>query len=283
MKLHPLSLTRSPSQAAQINPPKITLNPMKQLAKPSPLRLSGAAILAASLAAVAVPAARADYIKVNSLNIAPGGTFFFGGSSETVLQSTQHGMIVQGANAGAQAANITSAYNNLLLAYNGFDWLGTGLTSYQVRTDAQINGVLGVMLYDNNQLFYSNFAGATGLDTIPDGNANQVLMRMTYAGDFDGNGAIDSGDYGLLDFYLGSGLIKQGDINFDGVIDGGDYGLLDYVLSFQPYGNLGSSTTFFAGGGKDGVVPEPASGALLLAGGAWLIGLRRRKQAQLKN
>ena len=80
----------------------------------------------------------------------------------------------------------------------------------------------------------------------------------------------------MLDFYLGSSLVKQGDINGDNALDGGDYGVLDFVLGSQVYGPLGASVT----GASPGVaaVPEPTSGALLVFGAAFISALRRKKQ-----
>jgi len=131
-----------------------------------------------------------------------------------------------------------------------------------------------VMMYDNNQLNYTNFGGVVGLDSDP--NFNQVMLRMSYQGDFDANGIIDGTDYGLEDFYLGAGLIPQGDITADNVIDSLDYGLMDFVLGNQVYGPLGNAVAPSPAGATP--VPEPVSGALILLGGVCLFGRRRSKK-----
>ena len=196
-------------------------------------------------------------------------------STDTVASAALNGLIIQAADSGAQATNITNVYNALTTGFNAGDWLGTGITSPTAAADAQINGVLSVMLYDNTQLGFANFAGATNLDTVPDTDLNQVMTRITYAGDYDASGTITSADYGLLDYYFSQALTPQGDINFDNVVKSGDYGLLDYTFSTQAYGDL-TNVTALSGSLKSAVVPEPMSFALLLSGVACVLSLRKR-------
>jgi len=237
-------------------------------------RFAKVATLAVAASAGSSLTARADYLFLNSLSIAAGGTLNMSGASETPAAAALHGLIVQAPDAGAQLANITSIRGWINSGYNAGDWLGTGITAPTVATDAGINGVLSVMLYDNTQINYANFATYTGLASP----FNQVFARVTYTGDFDASGTIDGTDYGYLDAYLGGGLLAQGDINADGFVDGSDYGILDAVLGGQVYGNL-TVIGSIAGDGKPpgGVVPEPASLTLLLSGAVALLGARRRK------
>lgn len=220
-------------------------------------------------------AAHADYLFSNSLSIVSGGTLSLSGASETPAAAALHGLIVQASNAGNQLANIASIRGWINSGYNAGDWLGTGITAPTVATDAVINGVLSVMLYDNTQINYANFATYTGL-VAP---FEQVFARVTYTGDFDASGTIDGTDYGYLDAYLGGGLLAQGDINADGFVDGSDYGILDAVLGGQVYGNLTAIGSSIVGDGKPpgAVVPEPASVTLLLSGAVALLSARRRK------
>ena len=212
-------------------------------------------------------------VYTNSLSLGPTSTLNLS-PSNTPSNGAANGLIVQAANAGAQATNLTNISGWTNTGFNGGDWLGTGITSTTTRTDATTNGVLGVMIYDNTQLNYAKWQGRAGLDADP--NFNQMLLRITYTGDFDGDGQVTTLDYSLEDFYLGSSLLKQGDLNADGAINSLDYSSIDYTFGFQPYGSLGDATAL-AGGGKSGsVVPEPASGALLMLGLAGLAGIRRR-------
>jgi hypothetical protein len=226
-------------------------------------RTGKATVLASALLCAAGSLAQAVTLDLGNLSIAAGGT----------LDVTNNAVVVRAASSPAQATNITNIKGWVNLGYNGGLWDGTGIASATAETDALVNGVLAVMFYDNNQLGFPNFEGVVGLDTDP--LFNQTMFRLTYAGDFDASGTVDGSDYGLLDFYLGSGLIAQGDLNADGIIDGGDYGLVDFVLGFQVYGPLGNSVApspaFTAS------VPEPTSGVLLLSGALAALGLRRRK------
>jgi hypothetical protein len=248
------------------------MTPMK---KSTNHRLAQAVALTIAASAVFTSGAQANYLKVGGFNLAAGGTFNMSESTDTVANAALNGLIIQAADAGAQATNITNVYNALTTGFNAGDWLGTGVTSPTVAADAAVNGVLGVMLYDNTQLGFANFAGATNLDTVPDTDLNQVMTRITYSGDYDASGNIDSGDYGLLDYYFSQALTPQGDINFDNVVDSGDYGLLDYTFSTQAYGDL-TNVTALSGSLKSAVVPEPMSFALLLSGVACVLSLRKR-------
>lgn len=234
-----------------------------------------------ALAVVFAPSVQAAYHKYSSFTIIPTGTYLTGDVGESVANTATIGLIVQAANAGANATNVTNIAGYIATGFNAGDWLGTGMTSPAVKIDAGVNGVLGVMLYDNSLLNYAKWAGALNLDTIPDTNFNQVLSRVSYSGDFTGDGMVTADDYGLLDFYLSAGYNAQGDLNGDGFITPDDYGILDYVLSFQPYGSL-TDLSAFSGGGKisgASVVPEPASVTLLLSGAVCLLGMRKRKRS----
>jgi hypothetical protein len=261
----------------------INLESPKSFTNPPWLRLGKATLIAAALASglVASTSSGAVVTDVRSLNIAAGGKLDVTGNSPAttagVLAATKNAVIVRAPNTATQGTNITSIRGWVNTGYAGGAWTGTGITSGTAALDAQSNGVLGVMMYDNTQLGYTNFAGVTGLDSDP--LFNQTMLRMTYTGDYDASGKVDGGDYGLLDFYLGSGLIAQGDINADGLVDGGDYGLVDFVLGSQVYGNLGSSVVGPgpAPGASPAAVPEPVSGAFLLTGTALLLASRKRK------
>jgi len=251
---------------------------MKPMKKSTNHRLAQAVALTIAASAVFTSGAQANYLKVGGFNLAAGGTFNMSSSTDTVANAALNGLIIQAANAGAQATNLTNVYGALTTGFNGGDWLGTGVTSPTVAADAAVNGVLGVMLYDNTQLGFANFAGATNLDTVPDTDLNQVMTRITYSGDYDASGTINGLDYGLLDYYIASALIPQGDLNFDGVLNGSDYGVVDYTIATPAYGNLTNVTALSDSSPKSsGVVPEPTSAILILLSSLSTIALSRKR------
>jgi hypothetical protein len=63
-----------------------------------------------------------------------------------------------------------------------------------------------------------------------------VIVKYSYAGDLNLDGADRRGDYGIIDNYYqfaGTSGYSNGDFNFDGVIDAGDYGLIDNAYQMQ--------------------------------------------------
>jgi len=251
---------------------------MKPMKKSTNHRLAQAVALTIAASAVFTSGAQANYYKVGVFNLAAGGTLYMSASTDTVANAALNGLIIQAADSGAQATNLTNVYNALTTGFNAGDWLGTGITSPTVAADAQVNGVLGVMLYDNTQLGFANFAGAINLDTVPNADFNQVMTRITYAGDYDASGTITSLDYSSLDYYLASSLVAQGDLNFDGVLNSLDYAVLDVVIATPAYGNLTNVTAFSDSAPKSsGVVPEPTSAILILLSSLSTVALSRKR------
>ena len=75
--------------------------------------------------------------------------------------------------------------------------------------------------------------GMFGNETV---DATAVLIKYTYAGDANLDGAIDGGDYGVIDNFAqvpNADGYFNGDFNYDGVVDGGDYGVIDNNVQAQ--------------------------------------------------
>ena len=258
---------------------------MKTTNNPLSIRFAKSAILVAALAASAAPSSHAlyDYVAnydsaTPSLSVSNSGLVQIGLTGESVLNAASTGVILQG-NSTTQLGNVQQMYDMMVSGYNGGNWLGTsGITSPQAQADG--TQVLGVTIVNNALTNIGSWAGLSGLGAL-DG-FRQTLLRLSYRGDFNGDGQINSLDYGVLDFYLGS-VNELGDLQGDGNVNSLDYGVLDYVLGAQSFGNLGNLTAFSGGGDKPSggsLVPEPGSMGLLLLGAVGLLGSRKRKQAQ---
>ena len=66
--------------------------------------------------------------------------------------------------------------------------------------------------------------------------AGDVLVKYTYAGDANLDGAITGDDYSVIDFNIavpGSSAWYNGDFNYDGIISGDDYSVIDFNIVAQ--------------------------------------------------
>ena len=182
-----------------------------------------------------------------------------------------------------QGANLSTIQGLVNAACDNGNWDKPGITSSTVIADLGAYSVLTVMVYDNTVLGVDSFEGVNGLST--ENGGNQVMLKTTYLGDFDGNGIVNSADYGWLDFYYGYGL-TVGDLNGDGQVNSADYNGIDYGYGYQAYGVL-------AGGGAvaaravsataptpSDAVPEPGVLGLMLTGSIGLLGFRRKGEGQ---
>ena len=216
----------------------------------------------------------AKVLQTNSLSIAAGGT----------LDLWDNALILRDPTGGLnQSANLAMVQSLVNGAANNGNWNKPGITSSTVIADLGAYSVLTVMIYDNTVLGIDSFEGITGLQS--DNGGNQILLKTTYLGDFDGTGIVNSADYGWLDFYYGYGL-TVGDLNGDGQVNSADYNGIDYGYGYQAYGVLAgdgqsasaASAASATAPASPEAVPEPGILGMLLASAASMLGFRRQRR-----
>ena len=215
----------------------------------------------------------AKVLDTSSLTIATGGT----------LDLWDNALIVRDQTAGVnQGANLSTIQGLVNTAFDNGNWDKPGITSSSVIADLSAYSVLTVMVYDNTVLGVDSFEGINNLMT--DNGGNQVMLKTTYLGDFDGNGIVNSADYGWLDFYYGYGL-TVGDLNGDGQVNSADYNGIDYGYGYQAYGVLAggaaapaASAASAAAPASPEAVPEPGTLGFLLTSALGLLGFRRQRK-----
>ena len=229
-------------------------------------------------------------LDTNSLSITAGGN----------IDLWNNAMILRASGTSENAANLTAVKAAVNAASAGLQWSGTGIGSTTAFNEAQPGKTqaLAVMVYDNSVIAQSSFEGVSGLGYFDGSNNlvgfNQVLVKLTYLGDFNADGVVNASDYTWLDgFALGANPL--GDLNGDGVVNATDYTWLDGSALNQSFGVLagqqnGSGVSPLApavasvpvGLGAIATppesVPEPGALGLLLAGASALLGFRRNRR-----
>ena len=224
---------------------------------------------AGTLALAANNVNSAKVLDTSSLSIAGGGA----------LDLWDNALILRDPSGGLnQGTNLSMVQGLVNAAADNGNWDKPGITSSTVIADLNAYSVLTIMVYDNTVLGVNSFEGINNLQS--DNGGNQVMLKMTYIGDFDGNGIVNSADYGWLDFYYGYGL-TVGDLNGDGQVNSADYNGIDYGYGYQAYGVLASGAATPPASAASApaapeAVPEPGTLGLLLAGALGLFGFRRK-------
>jgi autotransporter-associated beta strand protein/probable HAF family extracellular repeat protein len=163
-------------------------------------------------------------------------------------------------------------------AHPGAFWTGNGIVTGLGGNGSTTYTAVGLAVNDlallgkgQNGAIYSSF---DGLDV----GVNDVLVKYTYFGDADLDGAVTTNDYFQIDNgFLGKkrGWIN-GDFDYDGAVTTNDYFLIDNAFLGQGAAlvpaALGSATAL------SGVtVPEPASLGVFAFAAAWGAFSRRRR------
>ena len=108
-------------------------------------------------------------------------------------------------------------------------WDGPGIVT--TMSDA-VSGITGLGLGEAADVLALG-AGETAMWQGHRIDASAVIIRYTFAGDINLDGAVNGGDYGVLDNFVqvpGASGYFNGDLNYDGVINGGDYGIIDNAI-----------------------------------------------------
>jgi autotransporter-associated beta strand protein len=174
----------------------------------------------------------------------------------------------------ASGSTVASVTTQVAAAYNGGLWNGTSssggvITSTTAASDSTYLTAIGVA------------TGLTSFDgvSVP---STDILVKYTYYGDTNLDGAIDGSDYTNIDNGFLNNMTgwQNGDFNYDNVVDGSDYTLIDNAYNTQgtslgtnPATLIASNTAQIAG---SSAVPEPTTLGLLGIGAVGLIGRRRR-------
>ncbi len=195
------------------------------------------------------------------------------------LDLTNNGLVAHSSSVAAITALIKSGYNNG--GWNG----SAGIISSTAATDATHLTTLGVIanndgtgtpLYGTGATIFATFNGAAP-------SLDDVLVKYTYYGDANLDGAVDGSDYTKIDVGFNSSNALtgwlNGDFNYDGKVDGADYTLIDNAFNTQG-ASLGSNpaSLIASSTAQTAAVPEPATLGFIAVGMLSL--LKRRSIAQ---
>ncbi len=246
--------------------------------------LASISVGSGALFKIAAPPSSADRqaIVVASLSLA-GSTAGFTG----LVDLTGNDLVVQNGN----LAQLTAAVKQ---GFNAGSWQGSaGISSATAAANSTHLTALGVIQNSTDgttggSTLYPNFDGVSG------GAATDVLIKYTYYGDANLDGAVTSADYTRIDAGFlsqgGSTLLTgwlNGDFNYDGTINGSDYTLIDNAFNTQGAafaasiaGEIARPTAQISGSESTALVPEPSVLALAGLSAASLLTRRRPRARQ---
>jgi autotransporter-associated beta strand protein len=203
---------------------------------------------------------------VTSLAVNPGSRLDIGNNSIAVNYGSP----------SAESAVVAAIVSALAQGYSGGTWTGTGITSSTAAASVGGKPLLAVGYADGN------------VDVGTPAAPNQVLIKMTLAGDANLDGTVDFNDLDIVGRYYNTtgndwsqgnftydpnGAVNFNDLdiigqNINQTINGGDLELAETIL---PLGDAASLQV------QNTAVPEPGGLVLAAAGAAGLLVRRRRR------
>jgi GH25 family lysozyme M1 (1,4-beta-N-acetylmuramidase) len=188
-----------------------------------------------------------------SISVQPGGEFHYDGGTLSTTSVTVDGGVVE-VGLGANRTLVTSALSvinggkvdlsdnaailrGMSLAgvkglitsgFNGGAWNNPGINSSTAAADANHTTALGYA--SNAELGLSSWRGVTGL------TSNDVLVKYTYYGDADLNGAVTLDDFTLflIGYQNGKTTWFNGDYDYSGTVTLDDFTL--FLKGYQQHG-----------------------------------------------
>ena len=231
----------------------VTVTPSTSTLTLSNLQSASVAITKAGAGTLALSSARAGALNIDAGTVAilsngtttgtskVGALVLAGGSTPTAtLDLADNDLVVAGGSRSTVEAQVKTARNSGA-------WTGAGITSSAARANAAATTGLGVLTGAE----YTSLGG-TGTFAGQTYSAADVLVKYTWNGDANFDGAIGFDDYVRIDTGFNTALTgwANGDFNYDGVVNFDDYVLIDVAFNAQN-GTLANAIAFLSGDSLD--------------------------------
>ena len=219
--------------------------------------------------------AAAATLSVRQVLVLPGGLGFNAAGGR--LNLTTNDLDLPNGNLAAVTAAVATGYA-------GGTFGGPGIASSAAAVNPARNTTLGIILNSTTGM-PGGAALKSVFDTVPV-TATDVLVKYTYYGDANLDGAVNGLDFGRIDAGFNSQAMSapltgwyNGDFNYDGKVDGSDYTLIDNAFNTQGVAIASSSgisaeSTAEVASAFPSAVPEPSS-ILAVVAAVGSVGRRR--------